>query len=141
MLTRAAGPRVLTPHPGEFARLVPAAAQPGADLRQLAVTAAERWGAVVVLKGHQSLVTDGQRQFLNPSGNPGMASGGTGDVLTGVIAGLLSQQVEPYGAAGLGVYLHGRAGDLAADQLGQTSLIASDLLRFLPQAFLADAGG
>ncbi|NIL97413.1 MAG: NAD(P)H-hydrate dehydratase [Planctomycetales bacterium] len=135
LLSRGAGPRVLTPHPGEFMRLVPAARQPAADLRQLAVRAAADWGVVVVLKGHRTLVTDGQRQFVNPSGNPGMATGGTGDVLSGVITGLLCQGLDPFAAAQLGVYLHGLAGDLAASELGQTSLIASDLLRFLPQAF------
>ena len=134
-LSRAAGPRVLTPHPGEFARLVPDAQQPTADLRQLAINAAAAWRVVVVLKGHHTLVTDGRQQFVNPSGNPGMATGGTGDVLTGVITGLLCQQLEPFAAAQLGVYLHGLAGDMAAAEVGQTSLIASDLLRFLPRAF------
>jgi NAD(P)H-hydrate epimerase len=141
VLSRAAGPRVLTPHPGEFARLVPDAQQPTADLRQLAFNAAAAWGVVVVLKGHHTLVTDGRQQFVNPSGNPGMATGGTGDVLTGVITGLLCQRLEPFAAAQLGVYLHGVAGDMAAAEVGQTSLIASDLLRFLPQAFQQHADG
>jgi NAD(P)H-hydrate epimerase len=135
VLARAAGPRVLTPHPGEFARLVPDARRPGSDPAQLAVTAAAAWGAVVVLKGHRTLVTDGRRQYVNASGNPGMATGGTGDVLTGVITGLLCQQLDPFSSAQLGVYLHGVAGDMAAAKLGQTSLIASDLLCVLPKAF------
>src|SRR5262249_11191547 len=88
-----------------------------------------------VLKGHQTVVTDGRRVYQNPTGNPGMATGGTGDVLTGLIAALLGQGLEPFAAAQLGVYLHGLAGDLAQEKMGPVSLIASDLLSFLPQAF------
>ena len=71
---------------------------------------------------------------INPTGNPGMATGGTGDVLTGTIAAMLAQNLAPFEAAQLGVYLHGLAGDLAADAVGQVSLIAGDLIRFLPDA-------
>lgn len=128
------GPRVLTPHPGEFRRLT---GDPAADLDQQqrqAVELARQCGVTIVLKGHRTLVTNGSDQYHNATGNPGMATGGSGDVLTGLIATLLAQQFSPYDAARLGVYLHGRAGDLAAEQLGQTSLIASDLVRFLPAA-------
>jgi NAD(P)H-hydrate epimerase len=90
---------------------------------------------VLVLKGHRTLVTDGQRVTVNTSGNPGMATGGSGDVLTGIITALVCQGLTPFDAAHLGVYLHGLAGDLAADQLGQVSLIARDLVDYLPQAF------
>jgi NAD(P)H-hydrate epimerase len=96
---------------------------------------------VLVLKGHGTVVTDGRRVFVNPTGNPGMATGGTGDVLTGLLAALLAQGLEPFAAAQLGVYLHGLAGDLARDDLGEASLIASDLLDYLPRAFRAHAGG
>ena len=87
-----------------------------------------------MLKGHGTLVTDGRRQVRNTTGNPGMATGGSGDVLTGLIAALWCQGLAGYEAARLGVYVHGLAGDLAAAELGQVSMIASDLVRFLPKA-------
>jgi len=96
---------------------------------------AGRAGVVVLLKGHPTLVTDGPRESLNTTGNPGMATAGSGDVLTGIIAALLCQGLTPLEAAQLGAHVHGLAGDLAADELGQVSMIASDLLRFLPAAF------
>jgi len=127
------GPRILTPHPGEFARLL--GHQPAAEERQsLAVELAARLGAVVVLKGHGTLVTDGERQYVNPTGNPGMSTGGTGDVLTGLIAALVAQGMEPFEAAQLGTFVHGRAGDLAAEEFGQVPIIASDLFEFFPDA-------
>ncbi len=90
---------------------------------------------MIVLKGHHTLVTDGKQAAHNTTGNPGMATGGSGDVLTGIITALLGQKLSPYDAARLGVHVHGLAGDLAAAELGQVSLIASDLVRFLPAAF------
>ena len=135
VLARPGGPRVLTPHPGEFARLIGQKLE--ASQRQAAaVELAARCGIVVVLKGHRTLITDGHRQAINNTGNPGMATGGTGDVLTGLITALWCQGLQPFDAARLGVYLHGLAGDLAAEELGQVSLIASDLIRFLPKAFM-----
>ena len=101
----------------------------------LAVTFAAEHGVVLVLKGHRTLVTDGRRLYVNTTGNPGMATGGTGDVLTGLIAALLGQKLDPFAAGQLGVYLHGLAGDLARDEVGEVSLIASDLLLHLPRAF------
>jgi NAD(P)H-hydrate epimerase len=80
-------------------------------------------------------VTDGQRVYVNTTGNPGMATGGSGDVLSGVIAALMGQGLEPWAAAQLGVYIHGLAGDLARNELGEVALIASDLLDYLPRAF------
>ncbi len=129
-----AGPRVLTPHPGEFARLTGAQGPP-ADRVEAATALAKSASVVVVLKGHGTVIADGSRHAINTTGNPGMATGGTGDVLTGVIAALLAQGLAPFEAAQLGVYIHGLAGDLAASELGQVSLIASDLIRFLPKAF------
>lgn len=134
------GPRILTPHPGEFARLAGAKLE-GDRRRELAVELARRWRAVLVLKGHRTLVTDGQRQTLNTTGNPGMASGGSGDVLTGLLAALACQGLAPFDAARLAVYLHGLAGDLAAQELGQVSMIATDLLRHLPRAIAAQGTG
>ncbi|MBL8799637.1 MAG: NAD(P)H-hydrate dehydratase [Planctomycetia bacterium] len=129
------GPRILTPHPGEFARLLGVTiAQVQAARQSLAVEFAARHRIVLVLKGHRSLVTDGRRVYINQTGNPGMATGGTGDVLTGLIAALLGQGLEPFAAAQLGVYWHGLAGDLARDAVGEVSLIASDVLDCLPRA-------
>ena len=91
--------------------------------------------AVIVLKGPDTLVVDRQRQAHNDTGNPGMATGGTGDVLTGIIAALLAHRMAPFDAARLGAWIHGRAGDLAAAEIGQVSLTARDLLDWLPDAF------
>jgi NAD(P)H-hydrate epimerase len=134
VLAHPGGPRVLTPHPGEFARLIgkKLAADASSDA---AAQLAARCGVVIVLKGHRTLVTDGRCHAVNSTGNPGMATGGTGDVLTGLITALLCQRLVPLDAARLGVHLHGLAGDLAADKLGQVSLVARDLISFLPQAF------
>jgi NAD(P)H-hydrate epimerase len=137
ILARPGGPRVITPHPGEFARLT-AAPYDAARRATAAANLARRDSAqstVVVLKGHRTVVTDGARVSINETGNPGMATGGTGDVLTGVIVGLLCQGLAPFDAARLGVYVHGLAGDLVAEQLGQVSMMASDLLDYLPGAF------
>jgi ADP-dependent NAD(P)H-hydrate dehydratase len=127
--------RILTPHPGEFARLPGGRKVSGAERQPAAIDLAAQCGAIVVLKGHETCVTDGRRSWVNATGNPGMATGGTGDVLTGVITALACQGLEPYDAARLGVHVHGLAGDLAAKDLGQVSLIASDLVRHLPAAF------
>jgi len=130
------GPLVLTPHPGEFARLlnrdIPTVQ---AHRRELAAEFARTHGVVVVLKGHATVVTDGRRVYVNTTGNPGMATGGTGDVLTGLTAARLGQGLEPFDAARLAVYLHGLAGDLARGSRGEVSLIATDLIEHLPQAF------
>ncbi len=137
LLPRHAGPRILTPHPGEFARLTGSSSVPPERGPAAAVELAERINAIVVLKGHQTRVTDGRRLWTNTTGNPGMATGGAGDVLTGLITALACQGLDSFDAARLGVYLHGLAGDLAAEQLGQPSLTADDLVRFLPAAFKA----
>lgn len=131
---------VLTPHPGEMARLVGrSTAGVQEDRIGSAMRCSEQLNAggehVVVLKGAGTLVTDGQRVFENETGNPGMATGGTGDVLTGVIAALIGQGLALFDAAVLGVHVHGLAGDLAAKELGEVSLIASDLIAYLPAAF------
>lgn len=137
VLEQPGGPRVLTPHPGEFARL--AGSQPEAAERVSSAAALARRDAtgstIVVLKGHHTIVTDGTKFSINHTGNPGMATGGSGDVLTGIITALLCQGLTPFDAARLGVYVHGLAGDLAVAELGQVSMIASDLIHFLPRAF------
>jgi NAD(P)H-hydrate epimerase len=133
------GLRVLTPHLGEFSRLTNI--RPTDDRRVAAAvelaTRDSTHQTIVLLKGHQTVVTDGSRYSVNQTGNPGMATGGTGDVLTGVITALLCQGLAPFDAARLGVHVHGLAGDLAANELGQVSLIASDLIDSLPMAFQA----
>jgi ADP-dependent NAD(P)H-hydrate dehydratase len=130
-----AGPRVLTPHPGEFERLAGFKPRSEDERVEAAARLASRLGAVVVLKGHRTVVSDGQRTILNTTGNPGMATGGSGDVLTGLIAALICQNLSPFEAAHLGVHLHGLAGDIAAESLGHESLTALDLVTHLPAAF------
>jgi len=130
------GPLILTPHPGEFARLT-GSERPGSDVERLeqAEAFARRFPCVLLLKGAGTIVAIASRIYRNSTGNPGMATGGSGDVLTGVIAGLVGQGLPAFEAAALGAYVHGRAGDLAASVLGQTALTATDLLDYLPAAF------
>jgi hydroxyethylthiazole kinase-like uncharacterized protein yjeF len=129
--------RVLTPHPGEMARLLGGSALDIQEAREEAVKeASAESGCIVVLKGAGTLVCDGERIYKNKTGNPGMATGGTGDVLAGVIGALIGQSLEPFEAACLGVHLHGLAGDIAVQTKGVWSLIAGDLIEALPGAFL-----
>ena len=131
---------VLTPHPGEMAGLLGSTAERvQADRRGASKALALRLGVVVVLKGHGTVVTDGLRVAVNETGNPGMATAGSGDILAGVLAGLLAQGMAAFEAARLGVHLHGLAGDLAAREKGQHALIATDILEALPAAFLKQA--
>ena len=140
-------PRVLTPHPGEMAALLGLAnAEVEADRPGSVLRAARAQGAVVVLKGASSLIAAPEGDlFVNPTGNPGMASAGTGDVLTGLVGSLLAQPRQLSGgslaAAAAGVYLHGLAGDLAAGEVGEASLLASHITEAVPPALAAIAGG
>ncbi|MCG8417739.1 MAG: NAD(P)H-hydrate dehydratase [Proteobacteria bacterium] len=139
-VARARCPVVMTPHPGEAARLL---ASTTADIERDRVHAIRRLAsqsrAVVVLKGPRTLVCDGRddsaQVTINPSGGPALATAGSGDVLTGIIAALIAQNLDPGDAARLGVYLHGRAGDRAAQTLGPRSVTAADLADHLPFAF------
>ena len=136
LLTRRSHPTIITPHPGELARMFGSSVEDiQSDRSAWAVRAAKETGAVCVLKGHGTVVSDGGETHINETGNPGMATGGSGDVLTGLIAALLAQGLGPLGASRLGVYLHGLAGDLAARKLGQFSMIAGDIVDYLPDAF------
>ena len=138
-LVAAHGPLVLTPHPGEFARLtgVVPDANP-IDNFGLIIEYAGKFKSVIVLKGSPTLVASPEGQlFLNPTGNWGMATGGSGDVLTGIIVALLGQSLSPLEAAICGVYIHGLAGDLAVEHIHPRSLIAGDLIDFLGRAFAA----
>lgn len=134
-LAKHTGGRVLTPHPGEFQRLIGTRLTNRDALENRARQLANEANLIVVLKGNRTLVTDGQHSFHNQTGNPGMATGGSGDVLTGVITSLIGQGLSLFDAAVMGVHVHGLAGDLMAQQLGETSLIATDLLDGLAPAF------
>lgn len=131
-------PLILTPHPGEMARLFgisTAAVQ--ADRLRVAQTLARDTGAVVVLKGHRTVIAapDGEAA-INPTGNPGMATGGSGDVLAGIIGSLVAQGLLPYAAAVCGTYLHGAAGDAAAEKHSQRGMLPTDLIEELGSLFL-----
>ena len=130
ILRRRTATTIITPHEGEFVRF-------GGDLKQGraegAKQMAEDLGCIVVLKGHNTLITDGKTSYLNTTGNPGMATGGSGDVLAGIITALVGQGVEPIEAAAAGVWLHGAAGDICAQTIGQYGMLPTDLLSVLPR--------
>ena len=136
---RHAAAMVLTPHPGEMARLLGITVKEVQARRlDVALEAAGRWRAHVILKGfHTILATPSGYAYINTTGNPGMATGGTGDVLTGILAGLTAQfGVEDWARVlSFGVYLHGLAGDIAASRVGEAPLIASDLIDAIPEAY------
>ncbi|MCU0641524.1 MAG: NAD(P)H-hydrate dehydratase [Candidatus Margulisbacteria bacterium] len=125
-----AGRAIITPHPGEMAALLGLTVEAvQANRRGIALQAALKFGAVVVLKGHQTVIAEPEgKVVINKSGNPGMATAGAGDVLTGMIASLAGQGLPAWNAAVTGVNLHGRAGDLAARRIGEPALIASDII-------------
>jgi len=137
-------PAVITPHPGEMARLLNGAGSPdnytAGDVASSPIEIARQYAdaakCVTVLKGARTVVTDGQDTMLSLTGNEGMATGGSGDVLTGIIGSLLAQGMSPLDAARSGVVIHGMAGDAAAQKLGSRSLLATDIISFLPQVFL-----
>lgn len=141
LLSAPRGPRLLTPHPGEFARLSGLSIEEVQTNREeAAYFFAGKSRAIVILKGPGTVVTDGERLFVNFTGNSGLGTGGTGDVLTGLLVSLLAQGMDPFDAACLGVHLHGLAGDLAAADLSQPGMIASDLPMYLAKAFLTLQG-
>jgi len=129
--------RIITPHPGEMARL----AKLGISFinnnkKNVAKKFASEYNVTIVIKGHRTVVVSPENKcYINKTGNPGMASAGCGDVLSGIVVALLASGMEPFEAARLSVYIHGLAGDIAAKEMGEISLRARDLLRFLPQAF------
>lgn len=139
-----AAPRILTPHPGEFSRLL--GRRPGSFPEERLAAVREFFGnlrtlyrgtipsVVLVLKGAGTIVSDGKRYYVNNTGNPGMGTGGSGDVLTGILTAFLAQGLSPFEAAQLAVYLHGRSGDLAAEKIGEVPLTAGDLISFFPEA-------
>ena len=139
VLRRVKAPVVITPHPAEMGRLLGVSAgEVNADREMTAKRFAADYGVIVVLKGAGTVTAapDG-RAVINTTGNSGMATGGSGDVLAGICASLLAQGGEPFDSAAAAVYLHGLAGDLAAARLGKISMLPTDLLDALPQAFLS----
>lgn len=123
-------PTVLTPHEGEFQRVAgPITQSREAAAKQFSMD----WGCITLLKGHRTVITDGHRTYCNPTGNPGMAVGGSGDLLAGIIVSLLAQGLSPLEAAAAGAWIHGAAGDLCSQQLGQYGMLPTDMLRLLPR--------
>jgi NAD(P)H-hydrate epimerase len=129
---------ILTPHPGEMKRLWSGLLREElpAERQEQALQLSQRTNSIVVLKGAGTVVSDGEKVYINKTGNPGMATAGSGDVLTGVITALIGQGLTGFDAAVLGVYLHGLAGDIAAEKVGQVSLMTTDIIDSLPDAFL-----
>jgi len=129
---------IVTPHPGEMKRLWSGLfREPLPQARQdQAAQLAKRSKTVVVLKGAGTVVTDGHKIYINKTGNPGMATAGSGDVLTGVMTALVGQGLSSFDAAVLAVYIHGLAGDIAAEKVGQISMIATDIIDALGEAFM-----
>ena len=123
-------PTVLTPHEGEFLRF---GGSLGEDRLASAAQYAKEWNCILVLKGHETCITDGQTHYRNKTGNPGMAVGGSGDVLAGMIAALAGQGIEPLQAAACGAWLHGAAGDICAAEIGQYGMLPSDMVSVLPR--------
>lgn len=135
-MLRSTHPRVLTPHPGEFARLLGTDTRTvQSDRQTLATEFAAEHNVVLLLKGSATVITDGQQTAVNTTGNSGMATGGSGDVLTGLIASLLAQGMAPFDAAHCAAHLHGLAGDLAAEQLSEPYLTSDDLVHWLAPAW------
>lgn len=130
ILRERTGPTILTPHEGEFTRF--AGMQPESR-EDSAMQLACDVNSVVVLKGHRTVITDGSRLYCNPTGNPGMAVGGSGDILAGIITSLLGQKLDPLMAAVCGAWLHGAAGDICAERMGQYGMVPSDMLDVLPR--------
>lgn len=138
---RGKGLPILTPHPGEMLRLLGKEADSKLDLRanddqrrDTAAAFARKHNAVVVLKGRNTVITDGKRLCVNTTGNPGMAKAGMGDVLAGVIGALMAQGFEAFEAACLGAHLHGLAGDMVCARIGEIGMLATDVIEELPHA-------
>ena len=123
-------PTILTPHVGEFRRM---GGEASAGREEAAMAFAKENGCILCLKGHGTIITDGVKSYFNPTGNPGMAVGGSGDVLAGMVASLVGQGIDPLDATACAAYLHGRAGDLCAEEMGQYGMLPSDLLEVLPR--------
>lgn len=123
-------PTILTPHAGEFARI---GGNNEADRVAETERFAKEYGCILLLKGHETVISDGEETYVNQTGNPGMAVGGSGDVLSGIIVSLLGQGIEPLTAAACGAWLHGKAGDICAEEIGQYGMLPTDMVEVLPR--------
>ena len=123
-------PTILTPHDGEFLRF---GGELNGDRLISAASFASEYGVILLLKGHRTIITNGTTHYVNHTGNPGMATGGSGDVLSGIIVSLLGQKLPPLEAAACAAWLHGAAGDVCADEIGQYGMLPSDMLDVLPR--------
>ena len=123
-------PTILTPHAGEFVRI---GGDNKADRVSETLRFAMKYGCILLLKGHETVISDGKETYVNQTGNPGMAVGGSGDVLSGIIVSLLGQGIEPLKAAACGAWLHGKAGDICAEEIGQYGMLPTDLVEVLPR--------
>lgn len=123
-------PTILTPHDGEFLRF---GGQLGDNRMESAAAFSLEWNCILLLKGHRTCITDGQTGYINHTGNPGIAVGGSGDILAGMIVSLIGQGIAPLEAAACGAWLHGAAGDLCAEEIGQYGMIPTDMLTRIPR--------
>ena len=123
-------PTILTPHEGEFLRF---GGTIGEDRMASAAYFAREWNSILLMKGHETCITDGTVGYRNRTGNPGMAVGGSGDVLAGMIVSLLGQKLPPLEAAACAAWLHGKAGDICASEIGQYGMLPTDMLNVLPR--------
>lgn len=137
VLVKPGGPRILTPHLGELRRILGDEVSTPKDLQYRAESLAREAGIIFVMKGHRSIIMNGVDRKQNSTGNSGMATGGSGDVLTGIITALLCQGMDAFAAARLGCLIHGLAGDAAAKRIGKISLNATDIVRYIPKAIRA----
>ncbi len=129
ILRERTGITILTPHDGEFTRIV----EPGTDRVVSAMDFAKSNGVILLRKGHRTIVTDGEICYRNTTGNPGMAVGGSGDVLAGIIVSLLGQGIDPLAATACSAWLHGAAGDICSREIGQYGMLPTDMLQVLPR--------
>lgn len=136
ILKKAKAPLILTPHPGEMSKLIKVKTKNIQNNRKkVASEFAKKHNVTIVLKGHNTVIANAKgKVHINKTGNPGMATAGSGDVLTGIIGSFLAQGMSPFKAAKIGTYIHGLAGDLAAKEIGEISLVAGDILKKVPQA-------
>lgn len=123
-------PTILTPHDGEFLRF---GGTIGEDRMASAAYFSREWNSIVLLKGHRTCITDGETGYINETGNPGMAVGGSGDVLAGILVSLLGQSLAPLEAAACAAWIHGAAGDLCAEEIGQYGMLPTDMLLRIPR--------
>lgn len=123
-------PTILTPHEGEFNRLM---GEKILDRVDAAIAAAEKLHSIIVLKGHNTVITDANTVYINTTGNPGMAVGGSGDILAGMIVGLLGQKLEPLKASAMGAWIHGAAGDICSKEIGMYGMLPSDMINVIPR--------